>query len=239
MSNPPIILVPGFWLGAWAWDEVTELLRNDGFDVTALTLSGLESADADRTGVRLSDQVGDITKAVIAAGRPVVLVVHSGASTPGYWASDRAADHIAHMVYVDTAPPTGAMDPEFADAEKPLPSWEEMAEDPGNSVEGIPQEKLDEFRRRAVPQPGAALREAPILTSKARLEIPSTVIATTFPAEDYRKGAEQGYAWLGGLLEVKSIEYVELPTSHWPMWSKPQELARIVGDIARSHATPD
>ncbi len=22
MSGAPIILVPGFWLGAWAWDEV-------------------------------------------------------------------------------------------------------------------------------------------------------------------------------------------------------------------------
>jgi hypothetical protein len=21
MTNTPIILVPGFWLGAWAWDE--------------------------------------------------------------------------------------------------------------------------------------------------------------------------------------------------------------------------
>ena len=33
MSEPtatipaPIILVPGFWLGAWAWDEVAALLR--------------------------------------------------------------------------------------------------------------------------------------------------------------------------------------------------------------------
>ena len=26
----PIILVPGFWLGAWAWDEVAGLLRAEG-----------------------------------------------------------------------------------------------------------------------------------------------------------------------------------------------------------------
>jgi len=45
----PIILVPGFWLGAWAWDEVADLLRADGNDVTALTLPGLESATADRS----------------------------------------------------------------------------------------------------------------------------------------------------------------------------------------------
>ena len=40
----PIILVPGFWLGAWAYDEVAATLRADGHDVTAITLPGLESA---------------------------------------------------------------------------------------------------------------------------------------------------------------------------------------------------
>ena len=38
MASAPIILVPGFWLGAWAWDEVVAQLRADGHDVTAITL---------------------------------------------------------------------------------------------------------------------------------------------------------------------------------------------------------
>ena len=41
MPPAPIILVPGFWLGAWAWDDVAGRLRADGHDVTALTLPGL------------------------------------------------------------------------------------------------------------------------------------------------------------------------------------------------------
>ena len=49
MASAPIVLVPGFWLGAWAWDEVADALRADGHEVTALTLPGLESADADRS----------------------------------------------------------------------------------------------------------------------------------------------------------------------------------------------
>ena len=47
MTAAPILLVPGFWLGAWAWDEVVADLRADGQYVTALTLPGLESADTD------------------------------------------------------------------------------------------------------------------------------------------------------------------------------------------------
>ena len=29
--------------------------------------------------------------------------------------------------------------------------------------------------------------------------------------------------------------WVDLPTSHWPMWSRPKELARIIGDVAKAH----
>ncbi|HEX6401453.1 MAG TPA: alpha/beta fold hydrolase, partial [Actinomycetota bacterium] len=60
MTTPPIILVPGFWLGAWAWDEVAGLLRADGHDVTTLTLPGLESPDADRSSISASDHVDAI-----------------------------------------------------------------------------------------------------------------------------------------------------------------------------------
>ena len=52
MSSAPIILVPGFWLGAWAWDEVAAALRADGHDVTALTLPGPGVANANPGGAR-------------------------------------------------------------------------------------------------------------------------------------------------------------------------------------------
>src|SRR2546423_15043030 len=122
MTTAPIVLVPGFWLGAWAWDEVAAALRADSHKVTAVTLPGLESADADRSKITMSDHVEAICDAVRAAGEPVVLAVHSGAGAPGYGASDRVPELIAAMVYVDTGPAKGALDPDFKDAEKPLPS---------------------------------------------------------------------------------------------------------------------
>ena len=82
MTTAPIVLVPGFWLGAWAWDEVATLLHADGHDVTALTLPGLESADADRSSITFADHVDAICEAVTATGRPVVLAVHSAAGSP-------------------------------------------------------------------------------------------------------------------------------------------------------------
>jgi pimeloyl-ACP methyl ester carboxylesterase len=232
----PIVLVPGFWLGAWAWDEVAELLRAEGHEVAAVTLPGLESVDADRSGITAEDHVAAICDAVRAAGRPVVLAVHSGAGYPGYAASDRVPELIAAMVYVDTGPGVGAMDAEFEGDELPLHTPEKLAEE--ENLEGLSEEQLETFHARAVPQPGGVLRTAVELTNEARLDVPTTVIATAFPSEEYKKGVEQGWGFLAGLDELRNVTWVDLPTSHWPMWSKPKELAAIIGDVANAHSAP-
>ncbi len=232
MSTPPIILVPGFWLGAWAWDEVASLLRAEGHEVIALTLPGLESVETDRSKITLNDHVDAICEAIGAAGRPVVLAVHSGASVPGYGASDRLPERIAAMVYVDTAPATGAIDPDKDGAEIPLWSAEELAE--SENLDGLSEAQLATFRRRAVPQPGAAFREGPTLSNPARLDIPSTVICTGFTSEQYKEAAKAGYPWMNGLNEVRNLTYIDLPTSHWPMWSRPKELAEILRNVAKA-----
>jgi pimeloyl-ACP methyl ester carboxylesterase len=235
MTNPPIILVPGFWLGAWAWDEVAALLRDDGHDVTPLTLPGLESPDADRSAISLDDHAEAIRTAIEAAGAPVVLAVHSGAGAPGYVASDRVPDRIAAMVYVDSGPAKGAINPDFEGDEWALPSWDELTEDPGNSVEGISEERLAEFRERAVPQPASSLRDAPSLDNEARCDVTSVVICCALSSDQLKEAVEQGQPWIAGLAELRDLTYVDLPTGHWPMWSRPADLARIIGDAATSH----
>jgi len=235
MKSAPIILVPGFWLGAWAWDEVAGLLRADGHDVTAITLPGLESKDTDRSSISGSDHVAAICRAIEAAGEPVVLAVHSASGFSGYAASDRMPDRIAAMVYVDTAPGKGALDPEFEGVEKPL-VWKEIEE--GENLDGLTDAQKATFRERGVPVPGGVLREAVELTNDARRDIPSTFIATGFSAADYQKYAAEHPEWsfLAGLPEIRNATWIDLPTSHWPMWSKPREIAEIIGKVAKDHA---
>jgi pimeloyl-ACP methyl ester carboxylesterase len=230
MSNTPIILVPGFWLGEWAWDEVAELMRADGLDVTALTLPGLESVDTDRSSITLDDHVESICDVVRAAGTPVVLAVHSGAGVPGYGVTDRLPELIAHMVYVDTGPATAALDPDFDGVDHPLPPQEQLAEE--ENLDGLTEEQLETFRRRAVPEPAGALRDAPALTNDARLDVPSTVICTAYTSEQYKEAVAEGQTWLGGFAELHDVTWIDLPTSHWPMWSRPKELADIIARIA-------
>ncbi len=234
MAGAPIVLVPGFWLGAWAWDEVAAALRADGHDVTALTLPGLDSVDTDRSSITMSDHVDAICDAVRAAGAPVVLAVHSGAGASGYGASDRVPESIAAMVYVDSAPAIGALDPGLAGAELPMPSLEDLAAE--ENLDGLTEEQLETFRQRAVPEPAGPVREAAELRNDARLDVPSTVICTGFPSDQIKAALQEGQAWLGGLAELRDVTWVDLPTSHWPMWSRPQELAEILGGVARAHA---
>lgn len=235
-TSAPIILVPGFWLGAWAWDEAATLLRDAGHDVTALTLPGLESVDADRSGIRFTDHVDAIVAAIEAAPAPPVLVLHSAAGFSGYAASDRVPEKIAAVVYVDTAPGKGALDPDFADVEKPM-VWAQIEEE--ENLDGLTEEQKATFRERAVPVPGSLIREGAELTNDARRDIPSTLVCSGFTAEQYRTYAQEHPEWafLAGIPELRNATWIDLPTSHWPMWSRPGELAQIIGDVATKHGT--
>jgi pimeloyl-ACP methyl ester carboxylesterase len=238
MKTAPIILVPGFWLGAWAWDEVVELLRAEGHDVTAITLPGLESADADRSKITMADHVNAIVDAVRAAGAPAVLAVHSATGFSGYAASGQVPEWIAAMVYVDTAPGVGALDSDFKDVEKPM-VWRDIEAE--ENLDGLSEEQKETFRERAVPVPGSLLREAADLGSDARNDIPSTLICTGFTAEQYQTYAREhpDWAFLAGIPELRNVIWVDLPTSHWPMWSRPKELAEIIGGVAKEHAAAE
>ena len=232
MNAAPIILVPGWWLGAWAWDEVAALLRAAGYHVTPLTLPGLDFVDTDRSSITQSDHVAAVVTAVRAASAPVVLAVHSGAGFTGYAASDRVPEGIAAMVYVDTGAGVGAPDAEFTGPEKPMPSPEELAAN--ENLDGLSEEQLRIFRERALPEPGGVLREAVELTNDARLDIPSTVICTGYTSKEYKDAVEAGYDFVLGLRDLRNLTYVDLPTSHWVMWSMPRELAEIIGDVAKA-----
>jgi pimeloyl-ACP methyl ester carboxylesterase len=234
MRSAPIILVPGFWLGAWAWDEVAATLRADGHDVTALTLPGLESPDSDRSNVSFADHVDAICAAVAAADAPVVLAVHSATGYTGYAASDRMPERIAAVVYVDTGPGKGAMDPDFTGDEYPVPAPDKLAEN--ENLDGLSAEQLAAFQAQALPEPGGVLRGSAELTNDARLGIPSTVICTGYTSQQYKDSAADGDGWLAGLNELRDVTWIDLPTSHWPMWSRPAELTEIIAGVAKAHA---
>ncbi|MFI9511025.1 alpha/beta fold hydrolase [Nocardia sp. NPDC052566] len=230
-----LLLAPGFWLGAWAWDEVADVLRAHGDEVRALTLPGLDPDDENRLDATLSMQAQAIVDAV-PADETVVLVSHSGGGACAYMATDLAPERFSHSIYVDTSPlPNGfvinsALD--LAVREYPLPDWPQL-EAEGNSLDGLGEAMLAAFKERAVSEPtGIAGGPLELSDRTARLSVPTTIICNSFTAEMVVKLRDAGELPMFSELARIDAEYIDLPTGHWPMWSKPKELADLIHTVA-------
>lgn len=236
-ESPTIVLVPGFWLGGWAWDAVASRLRDRGFPVVQLTLPGLESADTPRAAITLADHVDAVADAVRAAGSDVILVGHSGAGAIITGAADLVPDLIARLVFVDSGPAAdghvGSPDLPADVVEIALPSWQEL-EAAGSSLAGLDDEALAQFRARGVPHPAGPARETMHLNDDRRHTIPVTLVCTSFPVAQVRALIDAGHPWFAELTLFDSVDLVDVPTGHWPMWSKPDEAAAAIADAASS-----
>ena len=113
--------------------------------------------------------------------------------------------------------------------------WEEVSAE--ENIDGLNEEQLETFRQRAIPEPRGVVRDTLELTNDARHDIASTIICTGSTSEQYKDAAKEGCSWLGGPKELRNITWIDLPTSHWPMWSRPEELAEIIEDVAKAHAS--
>ncbi len=221
------ILLPGYWLGAWAWDEVGQALSARGHSVFAMTLPGLEG----EPGIHLIDQIDAVTREVRAMKRPVVLVAHSGSGAVASGVIDRVPEFIEHLIFVDSGPSgDGAIArpnlPEAA-TEIPLPPWETLAAE-GSSLEDLDEGMLTRFRRQAVPHPAGPARDPLALSNPARYELPVTLICCSLSAAQIREFAAAQHPMFADVNRFSRLSYRDLPTGHWPMWSRPRELSELL-----------
>jgi pimeloyl-ACP methyl ester carboxylesterase len=236
-SLPALVLVPGHWLGAWAWDAVAGDLRARGHQVVPVTLPGLDAHDPHRASATVTDQA-DALRATVAclaaAGPRVVLVVHSGAGHPAGVMLDRDPGAVARIVYVDSGPYAdgAAFDPTLPEdvAEVPLPPFDRLPA----SLDGLSEDDLARFRARAVPQPGPVMRQRVRLTNDARRDIPATIIACSYPSQVMMQMARDGHPMMAETATLRNLQLVDLPTGHWPMWSRPIDLAAEISTAARA-----
>lgn len=227
------VLVPGHWLGSWAWDRVCAALRASGHSARAVTLPGLASSDADRAAITLGDQVAALSEELASAGPDPVLVAHSGAGKVVSALLDQAPGSVRRVVYVDSGPssPGGGDDISPDVVELPLPTWEEL-EGRGASLVGLSEADLATFRARAVPQPAGVVRARLDLVNPERRRVPSTIVACSIPAATVTALAAAGHPMFAEVAELSDVTFVELPTGHWPMWSRPDDLAEVLMQAA-------
>jgi pimeloyl-ACP methyl ester carboxylesterase len=195
--------------------------------VRALTLPGLESADADRRGIGLRDHVDAVVAAVDETPGQVVLVGHSGGGAIAHAAADARPDRISRVVYVDAGPlgdgQTINDQLPVVDDEIPLPDWSEFDE---ADLRDLDDHLRERFRARAMPSPKGAAYDKQVLTDDRRYDVPTTVIACEFSSDQLREWIAQEHPYVAELAAVRDVEYIDLPTGHWPQFTKPVELGR-------------
>ena len=224
-----IVLVPGFWLGAWSWAPVTAAIEAAGHTPRPLTLPGMDSTESDRTGITLDDHIRFVEELIADLEGDIVLVGHSGGGSVIHAVVDRHPDRIRHAVYVDSVPTPDGMEvnaniPEV-DGELPLPAWDFFDD---LELTGLDEADLANFRARAVATPTRVARDPQIVTNEARFEVPVTVITCTFSAEEMRRGMGAGVPYFAELPRIHEVGIVELPTGHWPQFSRPRDLAGVI-----------
>lgn len=224
-----VILIPGFWLDATSWQQVTPLLEEAGHRVHPLTLPGLESVAADRSGIGLRDHIDAVVEVVDTFADPVVLVGHSGGGAIAHGVADARPDRIARIVYVDAGPPADgdAVNDQLpvVDGEIPLPDWS-VFEDA--DLVDLDDELRAAFRARAVPEPRGVAYDPIELHDERRYEVPVTIIACEFPSSALVEWIAAGSPYTRELAKVQHVDYVDLPTGHWPQFTKPVQLGQAI-----------
>ncbi|EFG04178.1 alpha/beta fold hydrolase [Streptomyces clavuligerus] len=237
------VLVPGAWLGAWAWEDTARALRERGHTALPLTLTGLAERAAEatpRTG--LDTHVADIADFVEQHDlHEVTLVAHSYAAAPVTAVAGRIGGRLRRVVYVDSAPFAEGMclldlmSPQEAEPLHrlvtesggvrwlPLPSFAVLAD--STSLDGLDDALRRTLRERATPQPFASYEQRLTGVVEPGPDVDRVVVA----CGDFTTLLDAGVPMLDFLGKPPWRRF-DVPTGHWPMLSEPAALAAVLDE---------
>jgi pimeloyl-ACP methyl ester carboxylesterase len=133
------------------------------------------------------------------------------------------------MIYVDSGPGAegSVINDELPakDGEVPLPDWS-LFDDA--ELTDLADDLRAAFRARAIPTPVHVSSDPQHLTNERRYDVPVTVIACEFPTEMLRAWMAQGHPFTRELAKIHDVTLVDLPTGHWPQFTRPQDLGAAI-----------
>jgi pimeloyl-ACP methyl ester carboxylesterase len=186
--------------------------------------------------------------------RDVVLVGHSYGGLVATGAADRIPERVSELVYVDTSPlPDGGsligkFPPELRKRTErqveeagdgwlfPIPPRGELAN--MASLEGLDEEHLGLLYSRATPQPFRTYTQPLRLENPDREGPPKLGILCSFSlaqVEEMAAGGNPSFREMAG----PRWRFAELPTGHYPMLSRPGDLAAVLLGLPSSVSAQD
>jgi pimeloyl-ACP methyl ester carboxylesterase len=223
-----IVLVAGLWLDGSAWDDVVPALEQLGHRPVPVTLPGQGDGS---TAATLDDQVAAVLQAVDAAPERPLLVGHSMAASLAWLAADARPERLAGVVMVGGFPP--ASGEPYADLFEPrdglmaFPGWEPFE---GPDSADLDDAAKDRIAAAAIPVPEGVTKARVDLTDERRYDVPLVMVCPEYTPDQVREWVAGGD--LPELERVTHVTYVDLDSGHWPMFSRPRELARVLAEAA-------
>lgn len=239
------VLVPGAWLGGWAWQRVAPGLRSLGHEVYTPTLTGLgERVHLGTPETNLETHITDVLNLLdFEELREVVLVGHSYAGSVVAGVADRAAARLALTVYDDTAPLEGGesmldfMPPDEHEGIRrqvaregdgwrlpPLP-FAQVPDLP--TFAGLGEADRALLAAKATPQPFGTYTQPLRLAHGGAGDHRRAIIA----CNDFRMFVGTGLPRFQQFVAAP-WERRDLDTGHWPMLSAPEALVEALQSLA-------
>jgi pimeloyl-ACP methyl ester carboxylesterase len=222
-----IVLIAGLWLDGSAWDKVVPELEALGHRPVPLTLPGQGDGS---TSATLDDQVATVLDAVDSASDRPLVVGHSAAATLAWSAADARPKHVAKVALIGGWPTADgeayADFFEMHDGRMPFPGW--------GPFEGPDSADLGEDAKRSIasatiPVPEGVAKGVVRLTDERRYDVPVVLICPEFSPAEAQEWIDAGN--MPELAQAKHLELVDIDSGHWPMFSKPKELAQLLDSL--------
>ncbi|GAA3703489.1 alpha/beta hydrolase [Nonomuraea antimicrobica] len=223
-----ILLIAGLWLDASVWDDVVPALEKLGHRPVPIALPGQGDGSASAT---LDDQVAAVLAAVDAAPAPPLVVGHSAAATLAWLAADARPERVAKVALVGGFPAADGQPYadffEVNDGVMPFPGWGPFD---GPDSADLSEEARRDFEAAAISVPAGVSKGVVRLTDERRFDVPVLVVCPEFTPAQAEEWIAAGD--LPELARAKHLDLVDLDSGHWPMFTRPVELARLLADAA-------
>ncbi len=229
------VLVPGAWLGAWAWKDVVPLLEKQGHSAYPVTLTGMgERAHLASREVGMETAVQDVVNVVkYNEVEDFVLAGHSFAGKVAAVVADRLHESVKKVIYVDAfrpekvRTPQGAFNPAAEFGPPPqggyaIPLTEQTVDRIGRDVAGSSRRRMMSL---ATPWP-VKLGTDPITLTQSYDDVKEAYIFCTQSGDPVDEIVAGKWGKLDG-------PYKLMETGHWPMITRPEELASDLVSLAK------